>query len=203
MEFSKSFTDIAGKISIGLTGPIASGKSFALKCFEKYGACAISTDEIGHKLLTEPSIFDTISKRYWNTSVLNAGKLDKDAFAELIFSNESERKWLESLLHPEILREAFSLASVSCEKLIVVELPLLFELGLEDKFSLTLCINSEEELLYDRALARGWSRGHCNKRFSSQFSPKQKCHRADLIINNCGTKQAFEEKIKRLCCSIV
>jgi len=193
------FSKIPGKITMGLTGPVAGGKSFALSCFKTYGAEIISADEINREVLRSPEIFAIISKRYFSAKTVQDGKLDKEALAEIIFSSEKEKKWLEGMLHPIILERSFNIAENSKRKFVAVEMPLLFEAGLKEKFSFTLCIDVSEDKLYNRARSRGWTEEHYKKRCSGQFLLEKKCAMADLIIQNNGSRKDFEEKIKKLC----
>jgi len=205
MEKSKScdfdFSSIPDKTVIGLTGPIAGGKSFVLSCFEKFGAGIVSADKLNSEILNSSEIFAIISARYSGTPVIKDGKIDKAALAEQVFSSISEKKWLEDLLHPKILRKAFDVVKNSKKELIAVEMPLLFEAGLKEKFDFTLCISADEDKLYERAASRGWSREHYKLRCLGQFTLKQKCSLADLIIQNNGTLSDIENKIRKICFS--
>lgn len=198
MTAAADFTSFPGKTVIGITGPVAGGKSLALSCFSKYGAEVISADEVNRGITDSPDFFVIISERYGNRFSEN-GHLDKKKFAEYIFSNENEKKWLEELLHPIILKKIHESVGLSEKEIIVVEMPLLFEAGLKNSFDLTLCISANEKKLYERAACRGWSHSHYRKRCAGQFSPEKKCSLADFVILNDSSAQEFEEKIRKFC----
>lgn len=199
MDKDFDFSKIPGKIVIGLTGPIAGGKSFALSCFKKYGAEAISADEVNKDIWSDPAIFDIISERYKGTNAVNGSNIDKKELAEIIFNDSGEKKWLEGILHPIILERMFNIAKKSAKRLIAAEMPLLFEAGLKDKFTFTMCIETVKDKLYDRAFSRGWTAEHYEKRCAGQFSLEKKCEMADFIIRNNGSRKDFEEKIRKFC----
>ena len=199
MSVKYDFSALPGKVVIGITGPIAGGKSHALKCFSKYGAEIISADDINRKILSDPDIFVIIYDRYEERLGPDKNGFDKKMLAEIVFSDAEERKWLEDLLHPLILEKSFIIASKSEKKLIAIEFPLLFEAGLRNNFSLTLCINVSERNLKERIAERGWSEEHYEKRTAGQFSLQKKCSMSDLIIQNDGTPEELEEKIRKIC----
>jgi len=190
---------IRGKAVIGLTGPIASGKSLALACFIKEGACGISTDAVTAELLTTPEIYHTISKKFGPNKILTNGLLDKKKLAAEIFNSPAKRKWLESLLHPEILKRTRSLITRSKSKFAVVETPLLFEAGLAQCFTFTVCLAAPGKLLEARALKRGWSRAQYRARVKAQLGAVQKYARADIVLDNSGAPEKLAEKIRFIC----
>lgn len=198
MTASADFTSFSGKTVIGLTGPVAGGKSFALSCFSKYGADVISADEVNRTIIDTSDFFAIISERY-GSRFAKDGCLDKKKFAEYIFSDKQEKKWLEDLLHPRILKKIDEFVKLSEKEIIIVEMPLLFEAGLKNKFDLTICISADEKKLYERASCRGWTRKHYEERCSGQFPLEKKCALADFIIRNDSSPQEFEEKIRKFC----
>ena len=141
-----------GKTVIGLTGPIASGKSLALSYFKKHGAFCVSADALAASLLTEPPCYNRILRKFGPEILLKNGFLDKKRLAAEVFGSAAKRKWLERLLHPVILKETHSLITKSHKKFAVVEAPLLFEAGLAECFALNLCLYAPERTLEARAL---------------------------------------------------
>ena len=199
MQKNYDFSRIPGKTVIGITGPIAGGKSLVLSYFRKYGAETISADEVNREILSDPAVFGIISNRYSRRKTDGTEKFGKPELAEIIFNNPEEKKWLEDFLHPKIIERSFQIALNSKKTIIAVEMPLLFEAGLGNSFSLTLCIHVPEEILYDRASVRGWTREHFEKRCAGQFPQEKKCSMADVIIQNDGSAEKLEEKIRKFC----
>ena len=188
-----------GRVAIGLTGPIASGKSFALECFVKAGAFGVSMDAVSASLLTEPAVCNKILRKFGPEKILTNGLLDKKKLAAEVFGSPAGRKWLEGLLHPKILRRTHSLIKRSDKKIAVVETPLLFEAGLAEGFTFTVCLAAPEEELKARALKRGWTPAQYRARTRAQFPARRKYAMADLVLDNSGTKAALAGQIRSIC----
>src|SRR3954466_13954938 len=84
---------------VGLTGGIAAGKSEALKALERLGAATLSTDSVGHELLTTGEVRDMLVERF-GEKVAPDGEIDRGAIADHVFGDDEQRKWLEELLWP-------------------------------------------------------------------------------------------------------
>ncbi|OGR66275.1 MAG: dephospho-CoA kinase [Elusimicrobia bacterium GWB2_63_22] len=196
---SKNFAAIKGRTVIGLTGPIAAGKSLALLLFEREGALCVSADEVSASLLTAPACYNRILKKFSPVKILTNGRLDKKKLAAEVFKSPAKRKWLESLLHPEILSRIHSLITRSPKTIAVVETPLLFEAGLAECFTFTVCLTAPAKTLEARALKRGWSRGQYLERAKAQLPAEEKCARADIVLDNSGAPAALAAKIKFIC----
>lgn len=183
MNFKKE-----GSFVIGLSGGIASGKSTALKIFEKLGAEVICSDTLAAKnfVLLKDKI-----EAYFKTT-------DKAQIAGKIFKNAQDKKWLEKLLHPLVLQEALLQIKKSKKKIIIFDIPLLFECGLEDSFDLTLCIYSDFNIRMKRAFARKMTKTDFANRDKAQMLLEEKAQKANLVIFNNTTRKDLQEKIEKL-----
>lgn len=197
--WKRKLAGIKGKAVIGLTGPIASGKSLALELFRKEGACCVSADAVAAEVLTSPACYNRILRKFSPEKILTNGLLDRKRLAAEIFRAPAKRKWLEELLHPEILKRIYSLITSSKAKIAVVEAPLLFEAGLQDCFLLTVCLAAPGRLLEERALERGWSRAEYRARARAQLSPERKLALASLALDNSGSRPELGKKVRFLC----
>ena len=200
MKNAKRIIGARGRTVIGLTGPIASGKSLALELFVKEGALGISADAVSASLLTEPACYNRILRKFGSDKILTNGLLDKRKLAAEIFNSPANREWLESLLHPLILKRIHSLITRSNKKISVVEAPLLFEAGLAECFTFTVCLAAPDKILEARALKRGWSRAQYGSRVKAQLPAAEKCARADIVLENAGASRELAGKIKFICC---
>lgn len=200
--WKKKLAAIKGKSVIGLTGPIASGKSLALDYFRREGAFCVSADEVSSDVLTFPACYNKILKKFSPDKILTNGLLDKKRLAAEVFSSAPKRRWLEDLLHPEILGRTHSLIIKSKAKIAVVEAPLLFEAGLRDCFMFTVCLAAPEKTLEKRALARGWSRAEYRARKAVQLPAEKKYALASLVLDNSAGPRELREKIRFLYGSI-
>ncbi len=188
-----------GKIVVGLTGPIASGKSLALKYFADEGALGISADAVAAQVLTSPACYNRILTRFGSKIILTNGFLDKERLAAEVFGVPAKRKWLESLLHPEILKRINSLIKKSRKKIVVVEAPLLFEAGLAECFTFTVCVDAPERDRRARARRRGWTPAQYAARKAAQLSAEEKRSRADITLENGGPPRELKARIGQLC----
>jgi dephospho-CoA kinase len=182
---------------VGLTGGIAAGKSEALRALERLGAATLSTDAVVHELLTTGDVRDALIERFGD-AVAPGGEIDRGAVAEVVFGDDDQRKWLESLLWPRVgermvaWREEVEQADPR-PPAAVVEVPLLFESGMEAAFDKTIAVVADESVRSDRAGARG-HRG-VESRTSRQLSQDEKARRADVVVRNDGSLEDLEREL--------
>jgi dephospho-CoA kinase len=173
---------------VGLTGGVGSGKSEALAAFHVLGAAVISSDEVVHELLRTEELRDLLAGR-WGDGVLSEGEVNRQAVAEIVFESPAELAWLESTLFPRVAAHlAAWRAEIESEddaELGVVEVPLLFEAGIQDAFDATVAVVADEETRRARAAERSHSGlGGRNER---QLSQEEKARRADYVVRNDGS----------------
>jgi dephospho-CoA kinase len=174
---------------VGLTGGIAAGKSEALRALERAGAATLSSDDVVRDLLTTGDIRDALVERFGD-EVAPGGEVDRSAVAEVVFSDPGKREWLEGLLWPRVgeriaeWRERLEHAEPR-PRAAVVEVPLLFESGMEAVFDRTIAIVADESVRSERAGARGHSR--VDERTSRQLTQQEKAERADIVVRNDGS----------------
>lgn len=174
---------------VGLTGGIAAGKSEALRALERAGAATLSSDDVVRELLTTGEIRDALIGRFGD-EVAPGGEIDRSAVAEVVFSDPDKREWLEGLLWPRVgqriadWREELERADPR-PRAAVVEVPLLFESGMEAVFDSTIAVIADESLRGERAGGRGHAR--VDERTSRQLTQEEKAHRADIVVRNDGT----------------
>jgi dephospho-CoA kinase len=182
---------------VGLTGGIAAGKSEALRAFERIGAATLSTDSVVHELLTAGEVRDMLVERFGEQVAPN-GEVDRGAVADVVFGDEEHRKWLEGLLWPRVgerivsWREQLDHADPP-PRAAVVEVPLLFESGMEAAFDKTIAVVADESVREARAGTRG-HRG-VESRTSRQLAQDEKARRADVVVRNDGTLEDLEQAL--------
>lgn len=182
---------------VGLTGGLGAGKSEALRAFGELGAATLSTDAVVHDLLTQPELRDVVSARLGSDVVRN-GKLDRSAIAERVFVDEDARGWLEGELWPRVgARVAAWKTEVERSepppRAAVVEVPLLFESGMEAVFDKTVAVVADEALRAERAAARGHA--GVAERTGRQLTQEQKVQKADFTVRNDGSLAEFREAL--------
>ena len=165
-------------LTIGLTGGIAAGKSEALAAFERLGAATISSDAVVHELLESEPLLGRLVER-WGAEVAPGGTVDRARIGEIVFADPEQLTWLEAQIHPLVgERIGAWLASLPAEtEIAVVEVPLLFESGMEEVFDTTVAVVTADEVRRERAEARGHAL--VDEREARQLAQDEKAARAD------------------------
>ena len=182
---------------VGLTGGIAAGKTEALAALERLGAATLSTDAVTHDLLQSDEVRDLLVERF-GAAVAPNGEIDRSAVAEVVFGDDEQRGWLEAELWPRVGRRVWEWRE-EVERLeprppaAVVEVPLLFEAGMESGFDKTIVVVADEAVREDRAGTRG-HRG-VESRTSRQLSQDEKAARADVVVRNEGSIEDLEREL--------
>ena len=188
---------MAAPLKIGLTGGIAAGKSEALAAFERLGAATISSDAVVHELLDSKRLQDRLTER-WGEDVAPDGVVDRARVGEIVFAQPEELSWLESQIHPLVgERIGGWLASLPSEvEVAVVEVPLLFESGMDGVFDTTVAVVAADPLRRARAEARGHAL--VGEREARQLDQDEKAARAEHVIENDGSIDDLETKLSSL-----
>jgi dephospho-CoA kinase len=186
---------------IGLTGGIGAGKSEALAASERLGAAVLSTDAVVHELLGSDQLRGQLSE-HWGERVLSStGEVDRAAVAEIVFESPEQLRWLESVLFPRVgervvaWRAALEAAD-DPPAVAVVEVPLLFEAGIEGIFDATIAVVSEEQTRAQRAGDRG--QPGLGGREARQLTQEEKAGRADHVVRNDGTLEDLEHAMQEV-----
>ena len=177
-----------GKIIIGLSGAVASGKSAALEEFAALGAETICADILTAKYR------NSLKEKLKGTF----GTDDKKHLAQLILQDREKLKQLENMLHPLIYKEAREIIQNTSKKIVVFAIPLLFEKGLENAFDLTICVYTSHQKRLKRALERGTNENYFNWCEQTQLPMVEKANRADILIFNEGPRVNLRDKITRI-----
>jgi dephospho-CoA kinase len=182
---------VAAAPFIGLTGAIAAGKSEALAALGRLGAATLSSDAVVHELLSSERVRELLVKR-WGAEVAPGGEVDRARVGAIVFDQPAELAWLEAALHPLVgERIAAWRASLPGDvPLAVVEIPLLFETGLESSFDATVAIVADDATRVERAGERGTDA--LEGRAGRQLSQDEKAARATYVVRNDGTVEELE-----------
>jgi len=189
----------AGKTVVGLTGGIACGKSSALKRFASLGWAVVSADSIVAEILaTDRNIQKKIHQR-WGIDVFDSsGNIDKSVIGRIVFKSDSERRWIEQLLHPVIRPIWTSFVQSSSSENCLVELPLLFENNLHKQFTCVVTMYAPLSTVSQRLSDRGLSHKEANARISAQLPIGQKAMRADFVLWGGGTIEFLNRQVDAL-----
>src|SRR5215207_76956 len=191
---------MAGVPFVGLTGGLGAGKSEALRVLGELGAATLSTDAVVHELLTSDELREVVVARLGD-EVARDGVLDRSLIAERVFGDDEARGWLESELWPRVGQRVADWRQ-EVEALdppppaAVVEVPLLFESGMEQVFDSTIAVVADEDIRAERA----GSRGHASveERAGRQLSQEEKTEKADYMVRNDGSLDELRENLSRV-----
>ena len=172
---------------IGITGGIGTGKSYIAKILNSKGYKVIHSDLITRQLLKKGEINYNLVVAEFGTEILDdSGEINRSKLREIILENEGKRRKLNSLTHPNIMKEIENEAMESNGKRIVfVELPLLFEENLEGFFDDIWLVDTSIDKQIERISIRdGISKDDALKIIEKQLSREEKLKRCSKVINN-------------------
>ena len=190
------------KVVIGLTGGIGTGKSTVSQILKEKKFLVIDLDIISHEVIKFPKVVEKIVENF-GKEVLeynNTGNwiVSREKLGRVIFGNREKRLILNSVMHPEILR-IMREKILECKKenkIIFVEIQLLFEVQWEKEFDYILLVSAEKETQIKRILSRdNRSKEEALSIINSQMSLDEKKKRSDYVIENDGNIQDLERKI--------
>jgi dephospho-CoA kinase len=184
-------------LTIGLTGGIAAGKSEALAAFERLGAATISSDAVVHELLEGEPLLSRVVER-WGSEVAPDGRVNRDRIGAIVFADPEELKWLEGQIHPLVGERigAWLASPPDGAEVAVVEVPLLFESGMEAVFDTTVAVIASDELRRERAAGRGHAL--VDEREARQLAQAEKATRAEHVVENDGDVEDLERELSAL-----
>lgn len=185
---------------VGLTGGMGAGKSTALAALERLGAAVLSTDAVVHELYERADLRDALVER-WGAEVAPGGVVDRQAVAARVFADAEERRWLEGVLWPMVgdemagwlTRVRAPPAGEARPRAAIVEIPLLFESGMEAAFDATIAVVADEALRAKRAATRGHAREE--DRAARQLPQEEKARRATYTVRNDGSTAELEREL--------
>ena len=183
---------------VGLTGGIGCGKSTALKIFVSLGCKVMDADAVCHELYNEPNgpVIQAVTSR-WGNKVISSEKVDRKKIAGIVFNDRNELEWLNNLLHPLIFERTYK-ACRKTDKVLIFDVPLLFEANWEKYFFKIISIWTTPEIQIERLRAREWNDKEIKSRLESQMSMDTKLEKADFGIINTGSKEFLSEQCKQI-----
>ena len=173
-------------VAVAITGGIGAGKSTALDAFRRHGAATVSSDEIVHHLLAEnDTVRDALVEKLGSQVIGTDGRPDRAAIARIVFRDPEALSFLEALLHPLVSQEYLAwreqLGTLDDPPVVcVTEVPLLFEVGAEERFDKVAVITAPRRL---REMRRDQP---IDEREDRLLPDREKVRRADFHYRNVG-----------------
>ncbi len=183
---------------IALTGGVGCGKSTTLKIFSQLGWSIFDSDKECHKLYDgqNPNFVKNLIQKF-GSDILLDGKVSRKLIAEKVFNNNKDLEWLNSNIHPIILKKIKEQYSISQNKRLICDIPLLFECGWEHLFDYTISVWSSMSVQVNRLKnKRQWDKEKIKKRLDNQMSIDVKLRNSSFGIINNSSPQLIEKQCK-------
>jgi dephospho-CoA kinase len=189
----------SANLIVGLTGGMGCGKSTAAAFFAGRGFERLDADAyVRDVLLVNPEVIQAIRSRLGDGMLAPDGTVRRGRVAERVFSDPEALAWLEELLHPRLYEHWRRCFAASRDRRFIVEVPLLFEKGLENWFDFTVCVTTDSELQLRRLEQRGISPALARQRLAKQLPLARKCELADHVLLNDGSPDFLREQVNAL-----
>ena len=186
-------------VILGLTGGMACGKSAAGEAFCAEGFGSLDADDLVREILrSDTRIKRALADRFGPAVLTSGGEVDRTAVARIVFASPEELAWLEALLHPEVERLWLARVAAEPRRDWAVQVPLLFEIGMERRFDATVCVAAAPGVRRERIRERGISEDEATARESRQLPLEKKMELADYVIVNDGSTRFLHEQVREL-----
>lgn len=188
---------------VGLTGNIASGKSAVAAQLASLGALIIDADILAREAVEPGRPALAAIETRWGRGVLRRdGSLDRAALRRIVFADPAERAALDAIVHPAVARlrhAAVETARRRGEPLVVCDIPLLFEAGLEGTVDRIVLVDAPAKVRRDRIVRdRGLSPEEADAMIAAQMPSEAKRARAHYVIENDGALEELEARVDAL-----
>ena len=188
---------------IGLTGGIASGKSTVTQLLREQQITVLDADAIAWQLAQpDEALWQAYTERYGDRVLLPDRQLNRQAVADIVFAQPEEKQWMDGMAHPIIrdeIKKQLSAAAQAGERLLVLDVPLLYEAGWDDMVDQVWLVYVNRKVQLQRLMARnGYNLQEAQLRINAQMPMEEKRKRAQVVIDNNGTRQELETMVMGL-----
>jgi len=180
------------KIIIGVTGGFGTGKSTVAKMLksEMPDSVILDADKIAKSVMKREEIKERIKKEF--------GTNDKKKIAEIVFSNKDKLNKLNRIVHPVVIKEIKNKIRININKAIILDIPLLFEAGMEKICDVTVAVKCKKSEQIKRLVKKGFSRHEIIKRINSQMKTSEKAKKSGYVIDNSGNTQDTKRQLMKI-----
>ena len=194
----------AAMILVGLTGGVATGKSTVAKMFKRCGAVIIDADQLAHDVVKpgKPAWLEIV--KTFGRAVLNPDRtLNRRELGAVVFGSRTKLRQLEQIIHPRVAREQARLTKQAARKdphaVVIYDVPLLFEAGIDKRVDHTIVVTANRETQIARLKKRnGLSRAEAIRRIRSQMPLAKKIQRADHVLNGTLSRPSLRQQVSLL-----
>lgn len=191
-------------ILIGLTGGVATGKSTVARIFQRCGAVIIDADELARAVVQpdKPAWREIV--RTFRKAILKADRtIDRQALGAIVFHDKKKLRRLEQIVHPRVAREQQRLTRIAAKKnpnaLVVYDVPLLFEAGIDKRVDKTIVVTADQDTQIARLKKRnGLTRAEALRRIKSQMPLAKKERLADVVLDGTMRRSKLAYQVASL-----
>lgn len=185
---------------IGLTGGIASGKSTVTKMLKEQGIPVCDADIIAKEVIAKGSVgLQRLVLEFGEILLTPQQTLNRHMLAQMIFSDATIRKRVDNILHPLILEKVTAWVKQQTERLIVVDMPLLFEVGYDKCVDVTIVVYVDVVTQLDRLMKRnGYTKQEAQQRIDAQMPIQDKVEQATYVIDNTQTIEQTRQQLRQI-----
>ncbi len=191
-------------IRVGLTGGIASGKSTVSAIFRHAGAQIIDADQIAREVVQKGlPAWQKIVAHFGPRVLMADGQLDRAILADVVFNDPLQKRHLNAIVHPHVSRKTKELMEklerTQPNGVVVLDVPLLYEVGMEKDLDKIIVVYVPESVQLDRLMQRdGLSEQAARARIRAQMPIEEKRRRADIVIDNSGSLEATQDEALKI-----
>jgi dephospho-CoA kinase len=191
-------------LKVGLTGGIASGKSTVAEAFAQLGAKVLDADKVAREVvLPGQPAWRKLQQAFGPEFFLSDGEVNRSKLRKLIFADPEERGKLNAIVHPEVMKEINrrfeQLTTSSQDAVVVVDVPLLLEVGVAHRFDRLIVVYVTENVQIKRLRERdGFSLEGARRALSTQMILNKKVEQADYVIDNSGTRDETQAQVGKV-----
>lgn len=188
---------------IGLTGSIASGKSTVAALLKEKGAVVIDADQIAKEVVERGKpAYQTIVKQFGEDILKPDRSIDRAKLAGVVFNDPEKLSLLNSIVHPEVMADIKDklddYAKNAPESIVVLDIPLLIEVGFHKNCDLTVVVSADKDIRLKRLLEKGLSQDEAQARINAQSNKEGLESEADIVIENNSTIKDLQEKVDEI-----
>lgn len=194
----------SGGLVVAVTGGIGAGKtSFCVALAALPGVRVLDADALVHRALGENAeVVRRVRERFGAPVLDGRGRLDRARLAGIVFRDAGARRDLEAIVHPvvraELAREVDRLRRTEGVAIVLVQIPLLAEVGVPDWCDRVVSIESDAGLRRERIRAKGYDPAEIARRMAAQASEAERRAIADDVVLNDGDRESLEAAARRL-----
>lgn len=191
-------------IVVGLTGGVATGKTTVARMFKQCGAAVIDADQLAHDVVAPGKPAWRQIVKAFGTAVLNRDRtLNRRELGALVFGNRAKLRQLERMIHPRVAREQQRLvrriAKHKPHTVVIYEVPLLFEAGVDKRVDTTIVVTADRDTQIARLKKRNrFPRAEAVRRIRSQMRLATKIRRADHVLNGTLPRPSLRKQVSQL-----